>query len=334
MKNSFLFLVLVAVILTAPLSSHAAFYGSIQNFSTTGRPGESTSENVDSSQNIMNYVVSRGAIVPATDITQTTSALDPRQFIWFGDIVSSIRMNYLGLWNGTNNSTAFPQAAGRRLARALDITNSTPFYATSLWYKVWSSDPQNALSFLGRFGETSTRTTFHPALRGELFENGVLRVFQGGEDLRTQKVTRVTLLLRYGYVATNDARLLLTQDYHMAHLGNGWTNTVAFYISQDGVNVQYGVTNALRNPHHMASKPAGAMVLGEYSSVTYAVERSTNLVTWQQVTNGVIQGYVAPLTGSGMQSWRSRRDTSLSVTNQAKNLLAPGEKFVPLAVLD
>lgn len=328
MKN----LLLMVVILASILPLRAEFGARNLYFRTTGfAGGASASINTRSASNIMIYVRSGRTIVPSMDIENDQAALCPlTEGFTFGDSVYSYDPNFVGLWDGTNNSTTFPTAVGNRMANVLDITNSSPFFASSITAYGRSSDASNIINSEINLGEPGT--AFSSVIQGELVVNGITNRFKSGL-LATQPVTRVIIMLRYGYAAGDNGGVLVALNNYATNIASGpWTHTHAWVVRNEAGQVVYAVTNSISNLNRVDVQRNGTntivTVRGERVRVTYNLEGSP-LVTggWQADVANVPGGFRFLHQGQNIRFWRAKQNLNAGLTGRPKSFTSAEPTF-------
>lgn len=253
--------------------------------------GPTSPSNNSSIQNVMSFV-DRGEVVGLipTDITTDPAALNMPPLLRG----SELNFGPTGMWDSRAATGVFAQQSGQRIGWTLDYSNSVPFLASSINFRVWSSDPANTLRFSGNIASNGTTAlTFSPTLRGEYYGPNGKETYYNGEVIATHPVNRVIPFIRLGYQVTDTNQAQLNLNYFRNQMQ--MTNYVAFYTST------WGVTNWVSSLGHLTAHAANGngnkivVLRGQRQiGLTYTLKRTLSLnpgeVSWQTVATGLVDG--------------------------------------------
>lgn len=256
-----------------------------------------TSTNNNSSiQNVQSYVDKRGVVglIP-NDVTVNPAALNMPHVLRGCEIIFGPAL--VKMWDTiADPSGAFGDESGSRLAWSFDYTNTTPFLASDIYFRLWSSDAANTLRFSGNIATNGTAAlTFSPTLRGELWDGNGNKTYHNGETVADHPVNRVIVLIRLGWYVTDMSQVQLDMDYFRNQMT--LTNFAAFYMP----STEWGVTNWISSRPFLTAHPANGdgqelvTVEGQrHISITYGLKQSPSLdpgqVVWTTVAARMIDG--------------------------------------------
>jgi hypothetical protein len=289
----------------------------------------SSPSNSTSLQNAMSFM-DKGGVTGyiSTDVENDPTALNMPGILRGSQIIYGPAN--LKFWDGTNNPSGnFSNQCGSRIAWGLDWSNSVPFLASDVFFTLSSSDPANALSYVGNIATNTTTglpLTFSTTLRGELWHAGVkVSSYFNGEDVATHPVNRVIALIREGYYATDMNMVQLNLSYFRGQMNFG---SMANFYTKQGDGIVNSFTNSV-NSHVQLVSPLFKvgdswhfMIKGQRSlGLVYTLERSPIIepALWFVVSTGP-EGHRADNTATGKTAFYRLKES----------LSSPGALKVPV----
>ncbi len=239
----------------------------------------------------------------STDTTRDPAALNTPHILRGSQIISC--PTNLSVWDCTNSTGNFAAQGGSRIGWGLSWSNKTPFLASSIYFRLWSSDPANSLLYVGNVATNTSSgeaLTFSSTLRGELWDsNGnIIMAYHNGESISGHPVNRVMPLIREGWYATNMVQIAAFLNYFKSELE--FTNFAAFYQLDNSGRVVAGITNFVSTrpyinmPIWSADSRWHVQVEGQRQiGLNYYLQRTASLdsPSWQAIAGGPEGWFIA-----------------------------------------
>ncbi len=152
------------------------------------------------------------------------------------------------LWDSTNSPTGnFTNNNGSRIGWGVDWQDTNQFLASSISFRLWSTEPANTLYYTGNLATNTfdgTPLVFSSTLRGELWNtDGTVTSYHNGETTADHPINRIIGLIRESYYATSMSTVASDLSYFKDEMN--FMNYASFTMYDSAGNVVAGATNQI-----------------------------------------------------------------------------------------